>query len=77
MKYAAFLGGTEMAYFVRPTNQGGSYPPGCHGWHRSNRPVPFHSPRISPYLRKAPIIYPLQLGSNRQVGPIKGLIVHW
>ena len=34
--------------------QGGSYPPGFHGWHRKTRQVPFARPRTSPYFRRAP-----------------------
>jgi hypothetical protein len=45
---------------------GGSYPPGCHGWQRHTRPIPFQLPRAGPYLRTASMKYSLQLGVKRQ-----------
>ena len=43
----------------------GSYPPGCHGPHRSSLRTVSQEPRSAPWVVSASTAYALQLGSNR------------
>ena len=43
----------------------GSYPPGCHGWHRPIRFIAIHDPRPKPYTPMASCAYCEQVGANR------------
>jgi hypothetical protein len=52
----------EAARAIEGVPHGGSYPPGCHGWHRQIRRMPRHAPRTAPYLRTATTKYSLHEG---------------
>ena len=56
---------------------GGSYPPGCQGWHRAIRRMLSQAPPANPCVSNTWREYSEQLGSNRHAGGRSGLSPTW